>query len=176
MFISLTLFYFNSLSIFCLSSPLLLSFIIFYLSSTPDEDYVLKAFVFLTVLYVSSYRWVHFSRAVLHWVDSSSTHGLLLMNPTVNSWQRMLTLSLFLWWCRRLSWASMVSCTFSSTVSICGTHGNNYSQYGATVNPIQSAWDNSWTGRTHVATGKQLQSAWSNCKPNTISMRQQLNW
>ena len=38
---------------------------IFYLSSTPDEDHVSKALVFLIVLYVSSYRWVHFSRAVL---------------------------------------------------------------------------------------------------------------
>ena len=41
------------------------SFVIFYLSSTPDEDYVSKALVVLIVLYVSSCRWVHFSRAVL---------------------------------------------------------------------------------------------------------------
>ena len=32
---------------------------------TPDEDYVSKALVSLIVLYVSSYRWVHLSRAVL---------------------------------------------------------------------------------------------------------------
>ena len=32
---------------------------------TPDEDYASKALVFLIALYVSSYRWVHFSRAVL---------------------------------------------------------------------------------------------------------------
>ena len=32
------------------------SFIIFYISSTPDEDYVSKALVFLIVLYVSSYK------------------------------------------------------------------------------------------------------------------------
>ena len=31
---------------------------------TSDEDYVSKALVFLIVLYVSSYRWVQFSRAV----------------------------------------------------------------------------------------------------------------
>ena len=41
----------------CLSSSLLpASFIIFYVSSTPDEDHVLKALVFLIVLYVSLYR------------------------------------------------------------------------------------------------------------------------
>ena len=34
-------------------------------SSTPDEDRGSKALVFLIVLYVSLYRWVHFSRAVL---------------------------------------------------------------------------------------------------------------
>ena len=45
---SLTLFYFNFLS-----TSLLTSFIIFYLSSTPDEDHVSKALVFLVVLYVS---------------------------------------------------------------------------------------------------------------------------
>ena len=68
-----TLFYFNFLSeqhcftsTSCLSSSLLpSSFIIFYLSSTPYEYHGSKALVFLTVLYVSSYRWVHFSRAVL---------------------------------------------------------------------------------------------------------------
>ena len=32
---------------------------------TPDEDYVSKALVVLTILYVSSYRSVHFSTAVL---------------------------------------------------------------------------------------------------------------
>ena len=37
------------------------SFIIFYLSSTPDEDHASKVLVFLTVLYESSYRSVHFS-------------------------------------------------------------------------------------------------------------------
>jgi len=41
------------------------SFIMFYLSSTPDEDGVSKELVFLIVLYVSSNRWVHFSGAVL---------------------------------------------------------------------------------------------------------------
>ena len=46
--ISLMLFYFNFLS-----TSLLTSFIIFYLSSTPDEDHVSKALVFLVVLYVS---------------------------------------------------------------------------------------------------------------------------
>ena len=66
MFTSLTLFYFNFLSISSLLSKLLpSSFIIFCFSSTPDEDHVSKALVFLIVLYVSSYRWVHFSRAVL---------------------------------------------------------------------------------------------------------------
>ena len=40
----------------CLSSSLLpSSCVIFYLSSTPDEDHVSKALVFLIVLYVSSY-------------------------------------------------------------------------------------------------------------------------
>ena len=39
--------------------------IIFYLSATPDKDHGSNAFVFLIVLYVLSYRWVHFSRAVL---------------------------------------------------------------------------------------------------------------
>ena len=32
---------------------------------TPDKDYVLEALVFLIVLCASSYRWIHFSRAVL---------------------------------------------------------------------------------------------------------------
>ena len=51
----------------CLSSSLLpsSSFIIFFYLLTADEDYVLKALVFLIVLYVSSCRRVHFSRAVL---------------------------------------------------------------------------------------------------------------
>ena len=50
----------------CLSSSLLpSSFIIFYLSSTSDEDHVSKPLVFLIVLYVSSYRWVNFSKALL---------------------------------------------------------------------------------------------------------------
>jgi len=50
----------------CLSSSLLpSSFIIVYLSSTPDGDHVSKAIVFWMVPYVSSYRWVHFSRVVL---------------------------------------------------------------------------------------------------------------
>ena len=40
----------------CLSSSLLPSFIIYHLSSTPDEDHVSKALAFLIVLYVSSYR------------------------------------------------------------------------------------------------------------------------
>ena len=41
----------------CLSSPLLpSSFIIFNLSSTPDEDHVSKVLVFLIGLYVSSNR------------------------------------------------------------------------------------------------------------------------
>ena len=48
---------------------LLLYFLLLLLFSvsllTPDEDYVSKVFVFLTVLYVLSYRWVHLSRAVL---------------------------------------------------------------------------------------------------------------
>ena len=47
------------------SSLLPSSVIIFYLSSTPDEDHGSKMLVFLIVLYMSSYRWVHFSRAVL---------------------------------------------------------------------------------------------------------------
>ena len=42
-----------------------ISFIIFYLSSTPDQEHVLNVLVFLIVLYVSSYRWVHFSRVIL---------------------------------------------------------------------------------------------------------------
>ena len=37
----------------------------FRLSSTPDEDDGSKTLVFLIVLYVSSYRSVHFSRPVL---------------------------------------------------------------------------------------------------------------
>ena len=32
---------------------------------TPDKDYVLEVLVFLIVLCASSYRWIHFSRAVL---------------------------------------------------------------------------------------------------------------
>ena len=34
----------------------------YFLSSTQDEDHVSKALVFLIVLYVSSYRSVHFSK------------------------------------------------------------------------------------------------------------------
>ena len=60
-FISLTLFYFNFLSVFFFTS----FFFYYFLSFTPDEDHGSKALVFLTVLYVSSYRWGHFSRAVL---------------------------------------------------------------------------------------------------------------
>ena len=44
-------------------SPTLMSFFEFF--QLPDEDYVSKALVFLIVLYVSSYRWVYFSRAAL---------------------------------------------------------------------------------------------------------------
>ena len=71
-FRSLTLLYFNFLSIFFLTSFFLnFFFTSFFLSFfsicllTPDEDCVWKALVFLIVLYVSSYRWVPFSRAVL---------------------------------------------------------------------------------------------------------------
>ena len=65
----------------CLSSSLLpASFIIFYLSCTPDEDCVSKALAFLTVLYVPSYRRAHFSRAVLfcHPRQQLLTHSLTL--------------------------------------------------------------------------------------------------
>ena len=62
-FTFLTLFYFSSLRIFFFTS-----FFFYYFSVsllTPDEDSVSKALVFLIVPRVSSYRWVHFSRAVL---------------------------------------------------------------------------------------------------------------
>ena len=64
------LFYFNSLSIVLLQ--LLVYLLLYFLlllsfSISIDEDYVPKALVFLFVLYVLSYRWVHFSTAVLFW-------------------------------------------------------------------------------------------------------------
>ena len=80
---SLTLFYFNFLSL------LPSSFMIFYLSSTPDEDHGSKALMFLIVLYVSSYRWVHLSRAVLFSLSDDSTHSFWLSN----GWSRNLEYS-----------------------------------------------------------------------------------
>ena len=62
-FTFLTLFYFNSLSVFFFTSFVFDYFSISLL--TPDEDSVSKALVFLIVPCVSSHRWVHFSRAVL---------------------------------------------------------------------------------------------------------------
>ena len=38
----------------------------------PDEDHESKVLVFLIVLYVSSYRWVHFSRILLHQTRTTS--------------------------------------------------------------------------------------------------------
>ena len=49
----------------CLLLYFLLLLLLFCLSSTPDEDDGSKTLVFLIVLYVSSYRSVHFSRPVL---------------------------------------------------------------------------------------------------------------
>ena len=65
------------------------SFIIFYLSSTPDEDHVSKALVFLTVLYVSSYSWVHFSRVVIfcqpHQQLFTHSYRQFFLNPVIVS-------------------------------------------------------------------------------------------
>jgi len=51
-------------------------------SSTPDKDHGSKALVFLIVLYVSSYGWVHFSWAVLF--NQMSAAVLLRWTPLEN--------------------------------------------------------------------------------------------
>ena len=91
----------NSLS----SSLIPSAFIIFYLSSTPDEDYVSKALVFLVVLYVSSYRWVLYNNYgylerltlkgpkclsvnahVFSRFNANNTHTILRMITVLQSW------------------------------------------------------------------------------------------
>ena len=90
MFRSLTLFYFTSLSHFTSLSIFFFTFFFFYYFFisllTPDKDYVLKALVFLIVLYVLSYRRVHFSRAVLSsHINLTSSNRPVTWNKFLNS-------------------------------------------------------------------------------------------
>ena len=57
-------------------------------NNAPDKDHVSKTLVFLIVLYVSSHRWVHFSRAVLfcHPHQQLFTHWCSLFTPLLSVW------------------------------------------------------------------------------------------
>ena len=56
---------------------------------TPDEDYVSKTFVFWIVLYVWSYRWVHFSAAVVftHNLKRAANRDLRWMKTEARNWR-----------------------------------------------------------------------------------------